>query len=59
MINESAARPNLCAWFTTLVSKSENVARLKRALKNVAPSAVETIEMAQGNKKSRILAWTF
>lgn len=58
MIAESAARPNLCRWFTTLVSKSENLPRLRRALKSVN-AIIETIEMTQGQKKSRILAWTF
>ncbi len=58
MIAESATRPNLCRWFTTLVSKSENLPRLRRALKSVN-AIIETIEMAQGQKKSRILAWTF
>ena len=58
MIAESAARPNLCRWFTTLVSKSENLPRLRRALKS-ANAIITTIEMAQGQKKSRILAWTF
>jgi len=59
MIDESAARRNLCLWFTTLVSKSENLPRLKKSLKRADPAIVKTIEMAQGQKKSRILAWTF
>jgi 23S rRNA (adenine1618-N6)-methyltransferase len=59
MIAESATRQKLCGWFTTLVSKSDNLPRLRRALKSVKPAAIETIEMAQGQKKSRILAWTF
>lgn len=59
MIAESAERPKLCRWFTTLVSLSENLTRLRRSLKRVEPAEVRTIEMAQGQKKSRILAWTF
>ena len=59
MIAESAARPNLCRWFTTLVSKSEHLPQLRRALKTARAAKVEVIEMAQGQKKSRILAWTF
>ena len=59
MMLESAARPTLCRWFTTLVSNSEHMPRLRRSLKSVDPSAVKTIDMAQGQKKSRILAWTF
>ena len=59
MITESATRPSLCFWFTTLVSKSANVPRLRRALERVDASHVLTIDMAQGQKQSRILAWTF
>ena len=59
MIAESAARPQLCFWFTTLVSKSANLPRLRRALTRVHATHVHTIEMAQGQKQSRILAWTF
>jgi 23S rRNA (adenine1618-N6)-methyltransferase len=59
MIGESAARPRLCRWFTTLVSKSEHLPRLRRSLRDAGAAAVNVIEMAQGNKKSRILAWTF
>ncbi len=59
MIAESATRPHLCFWFTTLVSKSAHLARLRRALRQVQATEVRTIEMAQGQKQSRILAWTF
>ena len=59
MISESATRRNLCVWFTTLVSRSENLPRLKKALRRADPAVVKTIDMAQGQKKSRILAWTF
>ena len=59
MIVESAARPELCRWFTTLVSHSEHVPRLRRSLKNANAVVIKTIDMAHGQKKSRILAWTF
>lgn len=59
MIAESAARPQLCFWFTTLVSKSAHLPRLRRALARVEPAQVREVEMAQGQKQSRILAWTF
>ena len=59
MIVESAARPKLCRWFTTLVSHSEHMPRLRRSLKDADAVVVKTIDMAQGQKKSRILAWTF
>ena len=59
MIAESAVRPQLCFWFTTLVAKSAHLPRLRRALRQVKPAEVRTIEMAQGQKQSRILAWTY
>jgi 23S rRNA (adenine1618-N6)-methyltransferase len=58
-IAESVIRPRLCFWFTTLVSKSANLPRLRRALARTPATDVRTIAMAQGQKQSRILAWTF
>lgn len=59
MIVESAARPGLCRWFTTLVSKSTHLPRLFQLLQEVKAVDVKTLEMTHGQKKSRILAWTF
>ncbi|NQW04354.1 MAG: 23S rRNA (adenine(1618)-N(6))-methyltransferase RlmF [Acidobacteria bacterium] len=59
LIAESAARPRLCRWFTTLVSKSEHLPRLRQSLTRVGVTDAKVIDMAQGQKKSRILAWTF
>ena len=59
MIAESATRPRLCRWFTTLVSKSEHLPRLRQALKTVQVTDTKVINMVQGQKKSRILVWTF
>lgn len=58
MINESAERPGLCRWFTTLVSQSALLPRLFHALEAVNAVDVQTLEMVHGQKKSRILAWT-
>lgn len=59
MIAESAAQPNACGWFTTLVSKRENLPSLRHALTAARASDVRTIDLAHGQKQSRILAWTF
>ena len=59
MIAESAGIPHRCRWFTTLVSKSAHLPRLHQSLRAVKAADVKTIEMAHGQKKSRILAWTF
>ncbi|HBJ84119.1 MAG TPA: 23S rRNA (adenine(1618)-N(6))-methyltransferase RlmF [Verrucomicrobiales bacterium] len=59
MIEESSAFALSCGWFTTLVSKSEHLPRLEKGLRQVKATEVRIIDMAQGQKKSRILAWRF
>lgn len=59
MIIESAARPELCAWFTTLVSKRGSLPAIYRELNKARPYEVRTIEMFAGQKQSRLVAWTF
>lgn len=59
MIAQSAARPGLCRWFTTLVAKGDHLPALQHALREAGARDVRTIAMAQGQKQSRILAWTF
>ena len=59
MIEESALFSSQILWFTCLVSKQENLFKLTSLLKKVKAVEVKTIDMAQGQKISRILAWTF
>jgi len=59
MILESTDFRNQVFWFTTLVSKSENLRSIESLLKSVGVAARKTISMAQGNKQSRFVAWTF
>ena len=59
MIEESAEFAAQCGWFTTLVSKSEHVAPLEKTLRKAKAAEVRIIDMAQGQKKSRVLAWRF
>lgn len=59
MIEESATIPTQCLWFTTLVSKSSNLPGIRAALKPAGVAATRIIEMAQGQKRSRLVAWTF
>lgn len=59
MITESAERPGLCRWFTTLVSQRAHLPRLFHALEAVNTVDVQTLDMVHGQKQSRILAWTF
>ncbi|MCG9740029.1 23S rRNA (adenine(1618)-N(6))-methyltransferase RlmF [Shewanella insulae] len=59
MIRESREFGSQCLWFTSLVSKKENLKPCYRLLEQVGAKRVETLEMAQGNKLTRVLAWTF
>jgi 23S rRNA (adenine1618-N6)-methyltransferase len=59
MIYESAKYPMQVLWFSTLVSKKENLPSLYKTLAKVMPASIKTIEMAQGQKNSRIVVWTF
>jgi 23S rRNA (adenine1618-N6)-methyltransferase len=59
LIKESQAFSNQCRWFTSLVSKIENVKPAKKLLNKLGVTEIREIEMVQGNKITRILAWTF
>ena len=59
MIEESAQFANQCLWFTSLVSKKESLKPLQKILKGSNVADVKVIEMAQGQKTSRLIAWTF
>jgi 23S rRNA (adenine1618-N6)-methyltransferase len=59
MIEESAGIATRCLWFTTLVSKSSNLPSVREALRQAGALETRIIAMAQGQKKSRIVAWTF
>lgn len=59
MIYESAKYPMHCLWYTTLVSKQAHLNSLYKTLNKVNAANITTIDMAQGQKTSRILAWTF
>lgn len=59
MVQQSKQHAEQCLWFTTLISKAANLPSVYRALKGVHAREVKTIDMAQGQKQSRIVAWTF
>ncbi len=59
MIYESVKYPMQCLWFTTLVSKKDNLKNIYKLLNKVGAAEIKTIDMAQGQKTSRIVAWTF
>lgn len=59
MIDQSRLVKNQCYWFTTLVSKESTLKSIYKNFKKANINNYQTIPMGQGNKKSRIVAWTF
>jgi len=59
MIKESSSFAKQCLWFTTLISKKSNLPGICKILKKFNAVEVRTINMAQGQKISRMAAWTF
>ncbi len=59
MIRESVQFRNSCFWFSTLISKQSSLKSVYAVLHQAEAVEVKTIPMGQGNKISRIVAWTF
>ena len=59
MIRESRQYGAQVFWFTSLVSRQANLAPLQRLLQTCGALQQQVIEMSQGQKSSRLLAWTF
>jgi len=59
MLAESKDFAHQVYWFSTLVSKQQHLPKLQQQLQQLGATQVQVISMAQGNKQSRILAWSF
>ncbi len=59
MITESRDFSQQVLWFTCLVSKKDNIGPLKQALKKAQVKQLKVVNMAQGQKVSRFIAWSF
>lgn len=61
MIEQSAGIAKRCLWFSSLVSKADNLRYVESALARLRPLPCDTriIPMSQGQKQSRLVAWTF
>ena len=59
IIRQSKNYANSVLWFTTLVSKQSTLRSVGLAMKKARVYKSITISMGQGNKSSRIVAWTF
>ncbi|MCG1036330.1 23S rRNA (adenine(1618)-N(6))-methyltransferase RlmF [Polaribacter sargassicola] len=56
---ESSLFKNKSKWFTSLVSKKENVVSLEKSSKKLGVIEFKVIPMNQGNKVTRIVCWRF
>lgn len=59
MIAESRQAAQHVLWFSSIVSKEDSLHGLQKAIKKAGAEDIRIFEMALGQKKSRILAWTF
>ncbi|WP_171006804.1 23S rRNA (adenine(1618)-N(6))-methyltransferase RlmF [Shimia litoralis] len=59
MVEQSMEFADQCLWFTSLVSKKDNLQPLSRILKRAGVTDYKVVEMAQGQKTSRFIAWTY
>ncbi len=59
MIIQSKTYRDSVLWFTTLVAKQTHLKGIYNSLKRIHATQVKTIPMGQGNKSSRIVAWSF
>jgi 23S rRNA (adenine1618-N6)-methyltransferase len=59
MIKESKEYHHQVVWFTCLVSKKQHLSKLKLLLKKASAKQIKVINMSQGQKISRFIAWSF
>ena len=59
MIVQSKPMASSFFWFSTLIAKSAHLKSIYAVLKKEQAREVKTIPMSQGNKSSRIVAWTY
>ncbi|QLF92164.1 23S rRNA (adenine(1618)-N(6))-methyltransferase RlmF [Pseudomonas sp. ABC1] len=59
MADESVEVAGQVGWFSTLVSKAGNVELLRKRLSKLGARHLHIGEMAQGQKRSRFVAWRF
>ncbi|MNL10319.1 Ribosomal RNA large subunit methyltransferase F [compost metagenome] len=59
LVSESVQVAQQVLWFSTLVSKASNLPAIQTALKKAGALESQVVEMSQGQKQSRFVAWTF
>ena len=56
---ESSLQPKKSKWFTSLVSKKDNIESLQSSSKKLGVKKFMVIPMQQGNKVTRLVCWRF
>ncbi|MCY1176613.1 Ribosomal RNA large subunit methyltransferase F [compost metagenome] len=59
MVDESVQFKDQVLWFSSLVSKGANLPGMQARLQRSDAVDIRVVEMAQGQKQSRFVAWTF
>jgi 23S rRNA (adenine1618-N6)-methyltransferase len=59
MIQQSQSIGHQVYWFSCLVAKKQHLPALQQQLREVGVTELQVVEMAQGNKQSRFLCWSF
>ena len=59
MITQSKQYSTSCFWFSSLISKQSNLKTIYKTLNKAGVVEAKTIPMRQGNKTTRVVAWTF
>jgi 23S rRNA (adenine1618-N6)-methyltransferase len=58
-MRESVDYKKQVTWFTSLVSKKESLRALKKQLELIDVADSTIVNMTQGNKVSRFIAWRY
>lgn len=59
LIDESRAIARRCLWFSSLLSRAENLRPVEAALQAAGVATWRVVPMAQGQKQSRLVAWSY
>ncbi len=59
MVQESVSVKNNVEWFTCLVSKSAHLKPIKTSINYYGATQCKVVDMGQGSKLSRFIAWSF
>ncbi len=59
LISESDQYSGSCFWYSCLVSKESNLEPLQKHLAQYNPAQTRVIDLFTGNKKARILVWSY